>query len=94
MSILDLANQFHNETYAAHAEESRRKYASGSHWRKHKTRSAGCHPKQVEEFNEKLKRDGVTGAVYLPNGDVEIRSRAGQKSFCKSAGMTNFDDYF
>jgi len=47
----------------------------------------GCHPKQVQEFNERVHKAGCTGIKYDKKGHCQVTSRADYEALSKSIGL-------
>lgn len=52
---------------------------------------AGCHPKQVTEFNQMLAGAGITGARHLPDGKCEFDSREARNQVLKLRNLRDND---
>ena len=46
-----------------------------------------CHPKQVEEFTERVKKAGCTGIKYDKKGRCHVSSRRDYEALSKSIGL-------
>ena len=46
-----------------------------------------CHPKQVEEFQERVHKAGCTGIKYEKNGRCHVSSRRDYEALSKSIGL-------
>lgn len=51
----------------------------------------GCHREMVDEYNGEVKRRGITGVEFLPDGQCKITSRAGRAAWLKSLGRHDND---
>ena len=50
-----------------------------------------CHPEQVEEFNDRAKREGLTGITYRPDGMCEVTSRKQRRDWMRVRGLHDQD---
>lgn len=57
----------------------------------HRSQAMACRPSQVEEFNERRKREGRTGGRYLPDGTFESYSRKAFNDELKARGLVDGD---
>ena len=53
--------------------------------------SMGCHPDQVKQFNEDLKRHGITCARHTPDGVLEYTSKKARNQAMKHYGAFDKD---
>ncbi len=53
--------------------------------------SMGCHPDQVNQFNEDLKRKGIVCAQHLPDGTLEYTSNKARNQVLKFREMHDKD---
>lgn len=53
--------------------------------------SAGCHPSQVTEMREHLKKRGVRGTTVTDAGKVIFSSRTGRAEYNKATGTFDGD---
>lgn len=63
-----------------------------THWRKHRSDGAGCHPKDVEAAREHAKRSGCAGVDFTPDGQATFSSANAKRRYLKQIGMHNRDD--
>lgn len=52
---------------------------------------AGCHPSQVEEFNEDARKAGLMGVEFMPNGNVRFSSRRARARYLRHMGLYDRD---
>jgi hypothetical protein len=56
-----------------------------------KSAAAGCHPSQVGEMRDHLKKHGVRGTTVTDAGKVIFSSRAGRAEYNKATGTFDGD---
>jgi len=62
--------------------------SEGTPW---KSQSCGCHPTQVKQFNEDMKRHGIQCAHMHNDGTLECTSRKARKNVMKMRGLFDKD---
>jgi hypothetical protein len=53
--------------------------------------ASACHPSQVQEFNEEVKKAGLTGVEYKPDGTCEFTSRSQRAKWNRHRGLRDND---
>ena len=53
--------------------------------------SSGCHPNQVQEFNQFYKQQGITGALHKKDGTCVFESRQARNQVLEARGMRDQD---
>ena len=56
-----------------------------------RSRSQGCHPSQVAEFNAVLDARGEKSVRYAANGDLYFETRKARRNFAKLRGKHDTD---